>query len=62
MEIRQPTEKEMIEGIAKGFKEFLVERDWVFGSDLRNHKIWEAIKLGVRDAFSGEDLSKHLEK
>lgn len=59
MEIRQPTEKEMIEGIAKGFKEFLVERDWVFGSDLRNHKIWEAIKLGVRDAFSEEDISRY---
>ena len=60
MDIRQPTEKEMIEGIAKGFCDFLDSRNKTFGTDLTDHMIWGAIKLGVRDAFDGKDISKYL--
>lgn len=50
MDIRQPTEREMIEGIALGFKEFLLSRNKKFGSDLSDHKILEVIKISVRHA------------
>jgi hypothetical protein len=54
---RQPTEKEMAEGIAKGFNEFLVSRTQAPWSGLKSEDILEAIKLGVRDAFEGKDIS-----
>lgn len=58
MEIRQPTEKEMIEGIAKGFKEFLLSRNQTFGSDLSDHRILEVIKISIRHAAESIALQK----
>lgn len=60
MDIRQPTEKEMIEGIAKGFCDFLSNQQYIPITPLSKDNIWQAIKLGVREAFDGEYLSKYL--
>lgn len=57
MEIRQPTEKEMIEGIAKGFNDFLISRTQTPWSGIGSEDILQAIKLGARDAFEGKDIS-----
>ena len=60
MDIRQPTEKEMIEGIAKGFCDFLSNQQYIPITPLSKDKIWEAIKIGIRDAFDGKDISNIL--
>lgn len=57
MDIRQPTEKEMIEGIAKGFCDFLSNQQYIPITPLSKDNILQAIKLGVRDAFDGRDIS-----
>ena len=52
----------MIEGIAKGFCDFLANQQYVTFSALSKDKIWEAIRLGVRDSFDSKTIVEHQPK